>query len=277
MSFLGLSGQTILVMGLSSRRSVAWHIGRILEAEGARVLYGVHREERLRELGKLLDGRPAVLCDVEQEAEIAALPERVRRLAPNLDGLVHSIAYANYSGGSASFDQAARNDFLQSVQVSAFSVVEMVRALDGLLSAEAAVVAISISSLEVTAPTYGYLSPVKAALEGCMRNLAKAYSGRTRRRFNCVAAGPIKTRASAGIPHFLENFLHAEQLTMRKQNLSTDEVANAAVFLLSPRSSGINGQRLVVNAGMDLNYFDEGIVGKTTRADPSAGGLSAPQ
>ena len=79
-------------------------------------------------------------------------------------------------------------------------------------------------------------------------------------RFNTVNAGPLKTSASAGIPGYLESYLYAEKLTFRKQNLTTQEVANTAVFLLSSASSGINGQGIVVNAGMDRNYFDKEVV-----------------
>ena len=79
-------------------------------------------------------------------------------------------------------------------------------------------------------------------------------------RFNSVNAGPLKTSASAGIPGYLVNYLFAEKLTYRKQALRTEEVANLATFLLSPRSSGINGQGIVIDAGMGLNYFDREIV-----------------
>ena len=79
-------------------------------------------------------------------------------------------------------------------------------------------------------------------------------------RFNSVGAGPLKTSASAGIPGYLESYLYAEKLTFRKKNLETQEVANAVVFLLSGRSSGVNGTTLVVDAGLGANYFDKEIV-----------------
>ncbi|OPZ72241.1 MAG: Enoyl-(acyl-carrier-protein) reductase (NADH) FabI [Verrucomicrobia bacterium ADurb.Bin474] len=81
-------------------------------------------------------------------------------------------------------------------------------------------------------------------------------------------AGPLKTRASAGIPGYLKNYLYAEQLTFRKRALEVQEVASTVLFLLSERSSGINGQGIVVNAGMDLNYFDADIVDRVTAIQP---------
>ena len=79
-------------------------------------------------------------------------------------------------------------------------------------------------------------------------------------RFNSVGAGPLKTSASAGIPGYLESYLYAEKLTFRKKNLETQEVANSVVFLLSERSSGINGTTLIVDAGLGANTFDKEII-----------------
>ena len=121
-------------------------------------------------------------------------------------------------------------------------------------------VTIGISSTEVTAENYGYMAPIKASLEASVRYLAKSFSKDSAVRFNSVNAGPLKTSASAGIPGYLVNYLYAEKLTFRKKALQTDEVANLATFLLSERSSGINGQGIVIDAGMGLNYFDREIV-----------------
>ena len=132
------------------------------------------------------------------------------------------------------------------------------------LKADASVVSIGISS-QVTASNYGYMSPIKAALESASRFLAKSFSADSRVRFNSVNAGPLKTSASAGIPGYLHNYLHAEKMTFRKEALKTQEVADTAVWLLSPRSSGVNGQGIVVDAGMGWNFFDEELVAASSR------------
>ena len=143
-------------------------------------------------------------------------------------------------------------------------LVELARALKPHLRADASVVSIGISS-QVTASSYGYMSPIKAALESASRFLAKSFSADTRVRFNTVNAGPLKTSASAGIPGYLDNYLHAEKMTFRKEALKTQEVADVAVWLLSPRSSGVNGQGVVVDAGMGWNFFDEALVKASNR------------
>ena len=267
MGFLNLKNKQFLVCGLGNRRSVAWLVGQTLEQEGARVVYSIRNEKRAEDLSRLLDGRPCLLCDVEYEEDVASLGERVRAEFGELDGFVHSIAFGNFSDGPVPFHETKRKDFLQATQISAFSLVEMANSLKPVLKKDASVVAIGISS-SVTAANYGYLSPIKNALEGCVRFLAKSFSVDSEIRFNSVNAGPLRTKSSAGIPGYLENYLYAEQLTYRKRALTTQEVADTVVYLLSPRSSGINAQGIVVNAGMDWNYFDEAIVEKVTRTNP---------
>jgi enoyl-[acyl-carrier protein] reductase I len=270
MDFLHLKDKRFLVSGLGNRRSVAWAVGKTLEEAGARVIYSVRNRERAEALKKLLQGRPWIACDVEYENDIATLGERVREAVGELDGFVHSIAFANFSEGFVPFHETKREDFLQATQISAFSLVEMARSLKPVLKTDAAVVSIGISSY-VTAANYGYMSPIKSALEGCVRFLAKSFSKDSEVRFNCVNAGPLRTKSSAGIPGYLDNYLFAEQLTMRKRALSTQEVADTVVYLLSPRSSGINGQGIVVNAGMDWNYFDESVVERAMRGQDTPG------
>jgi enoyl-[acyl-carrier protein] reductase I len=104
------------------------------------------------------------------------------------------------------------------------------------------------------------MGPIKAALDSSLAFLAKSFSAFSRVRFNAVAAGLLKTSASAGIPGYVESYLYAEQVIPRKQALRTEEVANTAAFLLSDRSSGINAQQVIVDAGMSINYFDRDLV-----------------
>ncbi len=265
MSYLGIENKTFLVFGVANKKSIAWHISEILESEGAKVIYSVRSDERKTTISKLLGNKPVYICDVEQVDQINKIAEEIKKNSGPLHGIVHSIAYANYSGGFKPFHETKRKDFLQATAISAFSLVEIVRAFKPLLASNASVVSIGISSDLVTAENYGYMSPIKSALAGCVRNLAKSFSLDTEIRFNTINAAPLKTSASAGIPGYLKNFLFAEKLTFRKRAVETREVADTAVFLLSERSSGINGQGITVNAGMDLNYFDKDVVEQAMR------------
>jgi enoyl-[acyl-carrier protein] reductase I len=259
--FLNLSGKKFLVFGVANRKSVGWLIAKSLEEQGATVIYSVRSETRRKSLETLLAGKPTFICDVEHEGGAARLASEIDAAghAP-LHGLVHSIAFANYSEGFKAFHETKRADFLQATAVSAFSLVEIANAFKPLLSKTASVVTIGISSLLVTPDNYGYMGPIKAALESAARFLAKSFSADSEIRFNVIGSGPLKTSASAGIPGYAESYLYAEKLTFRKRSLATQEVADVALFLLSERSSGVNGTTLVVDAGLGSNYFDKEII-----------------
>jgi enoyl-[acyl-carrier protein] reductase I len=272
MDWLGLEGRTVLVTGLKNKKSVAWHVGRRLAEVGATVIWSVHTEERAAEVRKLCPDDEILVCDVEDEAQIARLARGLG--ARKLDGLVHSIAFASYTPRSdntqRAFHEVSRADFLRATSVSCFSLIALSNALKPSFTERASVVTISISTTRMASESYGYMAPIKAALDSAVVFLAKSFSRDTRVRFNSVNPGPLKTSASAGIPGYLDNYLFAETATLRKQAPSTEEVADAVLFLLSPRSAGINAQGLVIDAGMSVNYFDRDIVRRATRADEGA-------
>ena len=135
-------------------------------------------------------------------------------------------------------------------------------ALKDHLAPDASIVTMSISSTKMAAESYGYMGPVKAALDSSVVFLAKSLTSTVSPeiRVNAIGASPLKTSASAGIPGYVDAYLYAEKATLRHRALETPEAANVAAFLLSRRSSGINAQTLVVDAGMACNYFDSTII-----------------
>ena len=266
MDFLQLEGRRIVVFGLANKKSVACAIGRALVETGAKVIHVVRSEQRAETATKLFPDSPVFVCDVEDEGNIIRVRDEIAgRIAEPLDGIVHSIAFANYSNGMRPFYETRKEDFLQAMNISCFSLIAIANHFKELLAKQASVVTISISSTRMAAENYGYMGPVKAALESSLCFLAKSFSAFSEIRFNAVCPGLLKTSASAGIPGYIESYLFAEQATLRKRAVQTTEAAHAAVFLLSSRSSGMNGQCLVVDAGMGMNYFDNGIVSKAVR------------
>ncbi len=267
MNWLDLEGKTILVMGVANKKSVAFHIGKILQEEKARVIYSVRTEARKESVQKLVGDAPVFVCDVEKEEDIARLRKEVGQETDTLHGIVHSIAFANYSDGLNPFHETGKQDFLQSIDITCYSLIHTVNAFKDLFDKQASVVTIGISTTRMAAENYGYMGPAKAALHSSLCFLAKSFSAFSQVRFNSVNAGLLKSSASAGIPGYVDSYLHAEQLTLRKKALQTEEVANTAVYLLSPRSSGINAQGIVMDAGMSVNYFDKDIVHKAQRPE----------
>jgi enoyl-[acyl-carrier protein] reductase I len=263
--FLQLAGKSILVTGVANKKSVAWHIGAVLREAGANVIYAVRSPARREQLQKLLPDSVVHVCDVEFEEQIAALANELRVGNVRLAGFVHSIAAAEYEGGMKPFHETKKREFLRAMDISCYSLVALARELRELLEPDASVVATSISTTTMASENYGYMAPIKAALDASLVFLAKSFSQFSRVRFNAVAPGLLKTSASAGIPGYLDAYLYAEQMTLRKEAVKTSEVANAAAFLLSPRSSAINGRSLILDAGMEFNYFDRDMITRAMR------------
>jgi len=267
MDFLQLTGKSILVFGVANRKSVAYHIGRVLSEAGAKCVYVVQNEEIRQHVQKLLGDANLYVCDVEQQSEIARLAEELAGRGETFHGLVHSIAMADYSQGVKPFHETPKQAFLRSVDISCYSLIALCHALRDLFDLDASVVTISISTTQMASENYGYMAPIKAALDSSLCFLAKSFSRFSRIRFNAVAPGLLKTSASAGIPGYVEAYLYAEEVIPRKKALETEEAAHVAAFLLSPRSSGINAQRIVVDAGMSINYFDRDLIRRAMRPE----------
>ena len=265
MSFLNLENKKYVVFGVANRKSVAYHIAETIEREGGDAIFVVRSDARREQLGKFLPGAEIYVCDVEFDDQIARVAAEISAAHRLIHGLVHSIAFANYADGFKPFHETKRADFLQAVSISCYSLMAIANAFKHSLDKNASVVTVSISTTRMAAENYGYMAPVKAALDSSLCFLAKSFSAFSNVRFNAVCPGLLKTSASAGIPGYIDSYLFAEQTTLRKKALTTQEAANAAVFLLSERSSGINAQGLILDAGMSVNYFDKDMVKKAMR------------
>ncbi len=262
MDFLQVEGKTFVVFGVANKKSVAWHIGQTLEAAGATVVYVVRSPERRESLLKLMSERPVFVCDVEFEDQITSVRDQIGQSFEQVHGLVHSIAFADYEGGIKPFHETGKKQFMRTIDISCYSLIAVANQFKELLTDDASVVTISISTTSMASENYGFMAPVKAALDSSLVFLAKSFSQFSNIRFNAVAPGLLKTSASAGIPGYVEAYLFAEKVIPRGTAVSTQEAANAACFLLSPRSSGMNAQRMVIDAGMAINYFDNEVVSK---------------
>lgn len=258
--FLQLCGKRIVVFGVANRKSVAYHIVEELLAAEAEVVLVVQTPAIRDSAAKLLPGLVVFVCDVEQQDQIDTLARDLSQQYDRLDGIVHSLAFGDYSGGPKPFHETERTQMLRAFDISCFSLVAIADALKGQLARDASVVTVSISTTRMASENYGFMAPIKAALDSSLAFLAKSFSGFSEVRFNAVAPGLLKTSASAGIPGYVDSYLFAERATLRGRAVQTAEVASAAVFLLSPRSSAINAQRIVLDAGMEVNYFDQRIV-----------------
>ncbi len=259
MSFLNLSKKSFLITGVSNKKSVAYFTAKTLLELGSTLYFSVQNEEQQSFIKKHFPDSHCYLCDVSNSSSIKKLAESLKDI--KLNGMLHSIAFARFS--TPHFHETNFEDFSEATRISAYSLIEMSNLLKHCFVNDASIVTVSISNLRAT--NYGFMGPIKAMLKANVDFLAKSFSHFSRIRFNSIAAGPLKTSASAGIPKYLENYLYCEELTLRKENLKTQEVANTITFLLSHASSGINASEIVIDAGMNVNYFEEKVVDKFTQ------------
>ena len=260
MDFLQLSGKRFLIFGVANKKSVAYAVSKLLKEEGAECVFVVQNDAISERVKKLFPDSEIFTCDVEKEEDIKNLRTKVGEKYESFDGMLHSIAFADYSDGMKPFHETPRRAFLQALEISCFSLVELSNAFSDLFTPNASVVTMSISTTQMASENYGYMAPIKAALDSSLAFLTKSFSSFSHVRFNAVAPSLLKTSASAGIPGYLDSYLYAEQVIPRKSPVQTEEAAAAVVFLLSPRSSGIVAQKIVVDAGMAINYFDKKII-----------------
>lgn len=260
MNFFNFKDKNFVITGVSNKKSVAFFVAKTLLDLEANLIFTVQSEEHKERVSKLFPTSDVFILDVEKADSLRNFAEKISAKKIKLSGLLHSIAFANMSNPVA-FHETKSSDFLQATHISSFSLVELTNCLIPSLNKDASVVTISISDTKAT--SYGYMGPVKAMLDATVSYLAKSLSQNPETQFvrvNAVCAGPLKTSASAGIPGYVDSYIFAEKLTMRKKALDTQEVADTAVYLLSNRSSGINASGILVDAGMRSNHFDQAVV-----------------
>jgi enoyl-[acyl-carrier protein] reductase I len=230
-----LAGKNILVTGVLTDSSIAFHIARIAQEEGANViLTGFGRGLSLtKRISDRLPQKPVIIeLDVTNQEQLDGLAEQVRVHLPHLDGVVHSIGFAPEAALGGNFLNTEWSDVATAVQVSAYSLKSLTMACRPLFKDGASVVGLDFDAA-VAWPLYDWMGVAKAALESTTRYLAR-YLGAENIRVNLIAAGPIRTVAAKSIP----GFASFEQVWNERSALNwdiTDPVpaAKGAVALLS--------------------------------------------
>jgi enoyl ACP reductase len=200
-----LSGKRLLVTGVLTDASIAFHVARLAQTEGAEVvLSSFGRVLRLtgRIANRLPRPAPVVELDVTSAEDLAALPDRVREHVDGLDGVLHSIGFAPESALGGNFLNTEWEDVATAVQISAYSLKALAVACRPLMSDGGSVVGLDFDAT-VAWPKYDWMGVAKAAFESTARYLARDL-GPQGIRVNLVAAGPIQTMAAKSIPGFEE-------------------------------------------------------------------------
>jgi len=248
-----LTGKHGLIVGVANKRSISWAIAQAAAAGGARLALtyqGERLEENVRDLASGLPAPLVLPCDLTNDQQISDLATSIDREFGGLDFVVHGAAFAPKADLDNPFVETSREGFRIALDVSAYSLVALTRAMLPLMEKRGggSVVTLTYLGSQRVFPNYNVMGVAKAALEASVRYLA-ADLGPKNVRVNAVSAGPIKTLAAAGISGFSSILqVYRDRAPMRR-NVELAEVADAAMFLLSPASRAITGEILMVDAG----------------------------
>ena len=254
-----LTNKKLLITGLLSNRSIAYGIAQAAMREGATLAFsyagGEKIEKRVKNLAQDFDTDLVFPCDVGEDKEIKALCTSLKAEWGQLDGLVHSIAFAPREALSGSYlDSVTRESFQIAHDISSYSFSALAQAARPLLMSgnNASLLALTYLGSQRAFPSYNVMGLAKASLEANVRYMA-AGLGTDNIRVNAISAGPIKTLAAAGIGSFSKLLSFAEKTAPLGRNVTIEEVGNAAAFLLSDLASGITGEITYVDAGFNTS------------------------
>lgn len=247
-----LEGRTVLVTGVLTDQSIAFHVARMAQEQGADVIltsFGRTMSLTKRSSSRLAEQPPIIELDVTDDQHLAALAERLGEHTDRVDGVVHSIGFAPEAALGGNFLNTTWPDVATAMQVSAYSLASLSVACRPLMPAGSAVVGLDFDA-SVAWPTYDWMGVAKAALESTARYLARDL-GPSGIRVNLVAAGPIRTMAAKSIPGFAE----FEQVWQGRAPLGWDlddptPAAQACVALLSPWFAATTGEIVHVDGGV---------------------------
>ena len=248
-----LEGKNALIFGLANERSIAWGITQAFKREGANLgisYAGEMLKRRVDPLAEQVGCKWVEECDVTKDDMIAVTAASAAKHFGKIDVLVHSIAFAGRDELSRPYYQTSRDGFKNAMDISVFSLIALTNAFLPHLNPGASIMSLTYYGSVKVAPHYNVMGVAKAALESSTRYLAYDL-GPQKIRVNAISAGPIRTLAAAGVGGFRDMYKHFADISPLRENVTIDDVGNAAVFLASDLSARITGEIMYVDSGFN--------------------------
>lgn len=249
-----LEGKTAIVLGVWNKWSIAYAIANAFVREGATLLLTYQNERAkptVEELGKELGAAGFYACDVQQQSDIDNLAAALTAEGRKLNVVVHSLAFANHEDLDQPFVNTSRAGFQLALDVSAYSLVAVAKALSARMTDGGAIMTLTYLGSTRVVTNYNVMGVAKAALEASMKYLASEL-GQNKIRVNAISAGPIKTISARGIKDFSKVLDFVQQHAPLRRNTDPAEVGDTAVFLASDLGRGVTGNVIYVDAGFQI-------------------------
>jgi len=254
-----LNNKKALITGIASNRSIAYGIAKKLSENGAQLCLTYQNDnlkKRVDNVSQELQNNTLTYpCDLSSDDSIESLRKFVTEKYQKIDLIVHSAAFAPRELLSGDYlESITREGFRVAHDVSSYSFAALAKSFKDTINQNGALLTLSYLGSERVVQNYNVMGLAKASLESNVRYMASSL-GTKNIRVNAISAGPIKTLAASGITGFNEILKHVEEKAPLKRNITQEEVANAALFLLSEHSSGITGQTIYVDCGYNIVGF----------------------
>ncbi|HWF38474.1 MAG TPA: enoyl-ACP reductase [Candidatus Acidoferrales bacterium] len=249
-----MEGKTAIVVGVWNKWSIAYAIAEAFAREGAKLLLTYQNDRakpQVEELGREIGATAYFPCEVREQGDIDKLAESLTAGGHKLDVMVHSIATAHPGDLGKPFVQTSREGFHLALDVSAYSLVALSKALSPLMTDGGAIMTLTYLGSTRVVTNYNVMGIAKAALEAEVRYLASEL-GPSKIRVNAISAGPIKTISARGIKDFSKVLDVVSQHAPLRRNTEPAEVADTAVFLASNLGRGVTGNVIYVDAGFHI-------------------------
>ncbi len=249
-----LEGKKALIFGVANKRSIAWGIAKAFHENGATLglsYAGKALERRVRPLAESIGCTFVEPCDVTDDDQIQRVTDRAAKAFGQIDILVHAIAFANRDELTGPYYNTSREGFHLAMDISVYSFTALAKSFQPLLRPGGALVTLTYYGGDKVSPHYNVMGVAKAALESSVRYLAYDF-GKQGVRVNAVSAGPIRTLSAAGVSGFKLMYRKFPEVAPLHQNITPEDVGNAAVFLCSDMAAKTTGEVLFVDSGFNI-------------------------
>ena len=252
MAFEGLmKGKRGLIMGVANQHSIAWGIAQALHEAGAELAFtyqGDVFKKRVIPLVEPMNPAAVLDCDVTDPASLDALFAALQEKWGSLDFVVHAVAFSDKDQLKGRYVDTSADNFALTMNISCYSFTAVAQRAEKLMTDGGSMVTLTYYGAEKVMPHYNVMGVAKAALEASVRYLAEDL-GKKAIRVNSISAGPIKTLAASGVGDFRYILKWNENNSPLRRTVTTQEVGNSALFLLSDLGKAVTGENLHVDAG----------------------------
>lgn len=251
-----LQDKRILIVGVASKRSIAWGTALAMHREGAQLAFTAQGDRlfgRVEKMAAELGSEIVMPLDVTSDQQIEDVYTELGKQWDGLDTIIHSVGFAPRDQLENSYiDSVTREGFAIAHDISSYSFAALAKAGREMMQGRnGSLLTMSYLGAVRTIPNYNVMGVAKASLEASVRYMADSL-GPEGTRVNAISAGPIRTLAASGISGFREMLSEAEKKNPLRRNVTIEEVGNAAAFLSSDLASGITGDVLYVDSGYHI-------------------------